>query len=469
MDTPERRSTVVRALAALVLLGVATACGRPSAAAPASPTPALAPRIAAPTSPALATPAPTPVQGVAGRKPSTLLRPGVEPVGLVVPEGGTARFAVVLTNTEPEPVAVEGLPPTLTLGTAIGEAVRTFPGGTGVVTIPPGGAYRHEVVWDLRRDDGTPAHPGRYGGALSTLVVRHAGGTSNLTMGLGTEWAVVVDPAGGVHTGILPLAAAAADQGTTLTLDRLALGPTEARLEAHATPAWPNNHVPRGSPIGDWRVDAEVRLDGGPPIRLVSPGSGVDDPTRTSLTWRLDAVPAAARELELTVRVSGDLTRRWAFRVPLPATPAAATTLIPPGARRAPPIPTAPPSGETPPVGVPAATPGAPGATPRISASEIAAAQAAHPIGGKIASTGAQTTERIELLPSREVNGRLKTRTGMPDDALLYLVTVRGDFWTSFPPGPSGQPNVLRANVAYRVYDANTGHLLVDAMGPPVP
>ena len=312
---PQRASA--GSLAAMVLLCLATACVGPGAADQAGSTPADPPPTVVPTGPP-ASPSEAPVPGPA-RKPTALLRPSVDPTGLVVPEGGTARFTAVLTNAEPDPIAIEGLPPTLTLYTAGGEAVRTFPGGTGAATIPPGGAYRHEVVWDLRRSDGTPARPGRYGAGLARLAVRHAGGTWYMTMGLGTEQVVVVEPAGGARAGVLPLGLAATDQGTTLTLDRLVLDRTAARLEAHATPAWPRGGVLPGSPLGHWSVAAEYRLDGAAPIRAPSPGFGVDDPTRTGLTWRLDALPATARELELTVRLSGALARTWSHRIQLPA------------------------------------------------------------------------------------------------------------------------------------------------------
>ena len=249
------------------------------------------------------------------RGPPTLLSARVEPVGLTVPEGGTGRFTIVLVNEEPEPIGVDGLPPMVTLSTDVGDAVRTFPGGRGSATLLPGGSYRHDVVWDGRLDGGAPARPGRYGAGLATLLVTHAGGTTNLTMGVG-ERVVVVEPAGGIRTGLLPLGLAVEDQGTTLTLDRLELGRSEARIHAQARPAWPNG-ARLGSPLGNWNVVTEYRLDGGRPISIKSPGFGVDDPGRTSLTWTLDPLPAAAREMELTVRLSGELTRRWSFRIPL--------------------------------------------------------------------------------------------------------------------------------------------------------
>jgi hypothetical protein len=254
-----------------------------------------------------------------GGAPRPLLRGGVDPVGLVVPEGGTARFAALLTNVEAEPIEIRPVPPTLTLYTASGEAVRTFPGGRGAVTIPPGGTYRHEIVWDLRRDDGTLARPGRYGAGLETLDVLHAGGRSNITMGLGgAADTLVIDPAGGARTGVLPLALSVTEQGSTLTLDRLVLERTSARLEAHVTPPWPRGGALPGSPLGEWSVFAAYRLDGGPPIGVRSPGFN-PDASRIGLTWSLDAIPATARELELTVRVSGALWREWKLRVPLPA------------------------------------------------------------------------------------------------------------------------------------------------------
>jgi hypothetical protein len=267
------------------------------------------------------------------RRPPTLLRFTSQPADAVFRSGETVRLTLVVSNAEPSPLAVADLPPAVMLVRPDGERVRTFPGGAERVTLPPGGAYRHPVVWDGRRDDGSPAPAGRYGLALSTVRV---GAGTLITAGAP---GFLLHPVGGVRLGELRPGLSATSEGVTMTLERLAMGEREATLEARIVPALPNRSI-RGAPLGDWRFQVGYRLDGGPPEVIASPGFGVDDPARTSLTWTLDPLPATAQALDLTVDLSGEARGHWAFRVPLAAPAGGAPTPTPPPARPgAPPVP----------------------------------------------------------------------------------------------------------------------------------
>ena len=120
--------------------------------------------------------------------------------------------------------------------------------------------------------------------------------------------------------------------------------------------------------------------------------------------------------------------------------PIAQRTMIPPtptGARPAPvpqvaglsAPPTTPdsfPSGIS---AVPLARPGiAVPAGAKVTVEDVTAFATAHGPMGKIGSTGAHVVERVELLTARNLDARQKTRIGRPADALLYLVTFRGNF-----------------------------------------
>jgi hypothetical protein len=260
--------------------------------------------VSAPTPTPAGSPAPT-AAPAAARKPPTLLRFAAEPADAVFRAGETVRMTVVISNAEISPLTVADLPPAVTLVRPTGERVRTLPGGAEAVTLPPGGAYRHPVAWDGRRDDGSPAPAGRYGLALSTVRV---GGGTQLTAGAG---GVVLHPAGGVRLGELRPGLSATNEGATMTLERLVMGEREARFEARVVPALPNRSA---RPIGDWRVEASYRLDGAPPEAMPSPGAGVDDPGRTTLTWALDPLPATAQALDLTVGVGGEARGHWGLR-----------------------------------------------------------------------------------------------------------------------------------------------------------
>jgi hypothetical protein len=268
------------------------------------------------------------------------------PPGLVVPEGSYVQLAIDVVNTGSAPIEVGPSPLPVLLRGPGGELVRPTGKSGSRFTLSPGSHLWSGVGWDQRRDDGSPARPGRYSAELDGLVVRHAGGTSTVKLALEPVPLFVINPNGGVRGGVLPLGLAATDQGTTLTLDRLDLRFLEARLEAHVAEAPPSRALP-GAPPAGWHLDAEYRLDGAPPIPLPPPDVGAQDPARTALTWHLDALPKRAREIDLTVRAAGTIARDWRIRIPLPAETPDPTPRPPPT-----------PIGKKPPGGPPGRPPG---------------------------------------------------------------------------------------------------------------
>ena len=111
---------------------------------------------------------------------------------------------------------------------------------------------------------------------------------------------------------------------------------------------------------------------------------------------------------------------------------------------------------------VPLARPGvAVPAGAKVTAEDVTAFATAHGPMGKIGSRGTHVVERVELRLGRDVDARLKSRIGGHEDALLYIVTFRGDFRVAGPPGSSGSAS----SFANSVYDAKTGNLLMVGLG----
>lgn len=122
-----------------------------------------------------------------------------------------------------------------------------------------------------------------------------------------------------------------------------------------------------------------------------------------------------------------------------------------------------------PPVGVPAIRPSIADAGPGqpvFTADDVMGYVLAHGIQGmRFVSDGPNTVESVEFLSAREVNARLHTANGQPDDALLCLVIVRGNF-TLFTP-LAGRTQSF--TIASLVFDARTGNILSQGLLPPTP
>jgi hypothetical protein len=91
--------------------------------------------------------------------------------------------------------------------------------------------------------------------------------------------------------------------------------------------------------------------------------------------------------------------------------------------------------------------------------------------GGPTLSGGLPTIETLEFVGCKELTDRLKLFIGLPDDALVCYVVLRGPFrlaMMSLPPGTSYHGDPVSQTVE-EIYDAGTGRLLVWGSGPSKP
>jgi hypothetical protein len=87
--------------------------------------------------------------------------------------------------------------------------------------------------------------------------------------------------------------------------------------------------------------------------------------------------------------------------------------------------------------------------------------------GGPTPSGDRPTIETLEFVGCKELTDRLNLFIGLPDDALVYYVVLRGPFWmtnVSYPPGSHHGVGV--SQTVQEIYDAGTGRLLVWGAGP---
>lgn len=87
--------------------------------------------------------------------------------------------------------------------------------------------------------------------------------------------------------------------------------------------------------------------------------------------------------------------------------------------------------------------------------------------GGPTLSGNPPTIETLEFVGCKELTDRLHTFIGLPDDALVCYVVLRGPFHLtgiSYPPG--ALHGVPVSQTVEEIYDAGTGRLLVWGAGP---
>jgi len=123
---------------------------------------------------------------------------------------------------------------------------------------------------------------------------------------------------------------------------------------------------------------------------------------------------------------------------------------------------TLPITGGPPRLGIPAIQPPAGNGDQRASTftvKDVEAYVATHQSLGRARVNGPVTVAKVEFLPTQKVNERLKTTISPADGTLLCLVQLRGAFTAAAPPGANGRS----FPVAYQVFDARTGNLLVEA------
>jgi hypothetical protein len=149
---------------------------------------------------------------------------------------------------------------------------------------------------------------------------------------------------------------------------------------------------------------------------------------------------------------------------------AAATlpSLSPPGKPAGPPSPVLPGAGMSSPLeGIPAISPttksAAPG-TPAFTEDDVRAYLASHSIPD-LTSGHTATVEQVEFITNRDLRARFGHGSGGPDDRLVCLVTLRGEFSPSLPPAlqQRGKPRVTSPMIRH-VYDAHTGNRLIEGL-----
>lgn len=100
---------------------------------------------------------------------------------------------------------------------------------------------------------------------------------------------------------------------------------------------------------------------------------------------------------------------------------------------------------------------------PTFTADDVVTYLGLHPArsAGNVGSKQSATIERIEFLSARDVKDRLNTWIGVPDDAPLCLVTLRGTFMAGSLPRIAP----IQGNRAWRVFDARSGNILLEGVG----
>jgi hypothetical protein len=90
--------------------------------------------------------------------------------------------------------------------------------------------------------------------------------------------------------------------------------------------------------------------------------------------------------------------------------------------------------------------------------------------GGPTLSGQPPTIETLEFVGCKELTDRLNLFIGLPDDALVCYVVLRGPFrltLMSYPPG--AVQGIPVSETVEEIYDARTGDLLVWGAGPSKP
>ena len=90
--------------------------------------------------------------------------------------------------------------------------------------------------------------------------------------------------------------------------------------------------------------------------------------------------------------------------------------------------------------------------------------------GGPTLSGQPPTIETLEFARCKELTDRLNLFIGLPDDALVCYVVLRGPFrltLMSLPPGAA--QGIPISQTVEEIYDASTGDLLIWGVGPSQP
>lgn len=109
-----------------------------------------------------------------------------------------------------------------------------------------------------------------------------------------------------------------------------------------------------------------------------------------------------------------------------------------------------------------------PGKVPAFTADDMRSYLQSAPLsaGGPTLWGDPPTIETLEFMGCKELTDRLSLFIGLPDDALVCYVVLRGPFWmtnVSYPPGSHHGVGV--SQTVQEIYDAGAGQLLVWGAG----
>lgn len=113
------------------------------------------------------------------------------------------------------------------------------------------------------------------------------------------------------------------------------------------------------------------------------------------------------------------------------------------------------------PQGVPAIPVTRPGDIPAFTEQDVRAWESSHAHEYQDPAEPPPVVEKVEWITSGEVKARVGN-TGLPDDALLCVVTLRSHFIVHGPAGGAPYTGTTETDV----YDARTGNFLVLGIGP---
>ena len=254
--------------------------------------------------------------------PPTPLHASLEPSNAAFDPGQQVHIWLVVTNLLDGDVRISGvLRPTVAhRGGPSNQNWQICSGADEVIVIPAHGAYRREITWDQRLDDGSQTSDGIYAVSFGTVLLDFPdfdGSRHTTYTGLGAGY-FILRPAAGFRTGVIPLNQTSRGTDVTITLDRLTLREDGAKLEGHAEPVLgpqpgtpPDPRRLQNRFRGEFRFDGTARGQTGESGRLA-------DPSRFFFTFELEPVPTTVQRLAVTLTSPNETGAIFQFNVDLP-------------------------------------------------------------------------------------------------------------------------------------------------------
>lgn len=267
---------------------------------------------------------PTPPSGIALTPRPGPARPPLEmsasPAKTGHLPGETITIEFTFRNSGTGPITLRPFPPEIrVMQPWPHEAARAFGAGSGERALQPGETATHALAWDQLDAGGRQVVPGYYFVDVNDIYIE---GTEVGTMRIssGTIARVLIQFPQGAMEKRIAVNESRTAKGITITLERVELSATGARVYAFTTPAGyrlqeggpalpaPNMMVNASARYG---VDRGLMKDTGPSgSRFLANG--------IELVWdQLDPIPSDARVLTFTITKLGEWLGTWEFEVPL--------------------------------------------------------------------------------------------------------------------------------------------------------